>query len=66
MSWVVCLEQIVSSNPVNEKEEGVVALHITTGPLKTRSGLKLVPRCELSTFQLRHRGRLHQDDEFDC
>ena len=32
---------------VSEKEEGVVAIE----PLKTRSGLELVPGCEPSTFQ---------------
>ena len=36
---------------VSEKEEGVVALHLRIGPLKRRSGLEPVPRCEPSTFQ---------------
>ena len=43
---------------VNEKEEGVVALHLPIGPLKTRSGLEPVPRYEPSTYQpISHRGR---------
>ena len=42
---------VVSSNPVSEREEGVVALHLSTGPLKTRSGLEPVSRCEPSTYQ---------------
>ena len=29
-----------------------MALHLPTGPLKTHSGLKPVPRCEPSTYQL--------------
>ena len=28
-----------------------MALHLPIGPLKTRSGLELVPRCETSTYQ---------------
>ena len=36
---------------VSEREEGVVALHLSIGPLKTRSGLEPVPRCEPSTYQ---------------
>ena len=35
---------------VSEKEEGVVALYKTIGPLKTLSGLEPVPRCEPSTY----------------
>ena len=38
---------VVTLLEVNEKEEGVVAF----GPLKTRSGLEPVPRCEPSTYQ---------------
>ena len=36
---------------VSDREEGVVALHLPTGPLKTRSELEPVPRCEPSTYQ---------------
>ena len=36
---------------VSEKEEGVMALHLPIGLLKTRSGLEPVPRCEPSTYQ---------------
>ena len=45
---------VVSSNPleVSEKEEGVVALHLPVGPLKTRSGFEPVPRYELSTYDI--------------
>ena len=34
------------------REEGVVAIHLPTGPLKTHSGLEPVPRYEPSTYQL--------------
>ena len=36
---------VVSLLEVSEREEGVVALHLPTGPLKTCSGLEPVPRC---------------------
>ena len=36
---------------INEKEEGAVTLHLPIGPLKTRSGLKPVPRYEASTYR---------------
>ena len=36
---------------VSEREEGVVALHLLIGSLKTHSGLEPVPRCEPSTYQ---------------
>ena len=36
---------------VNEREEGVVASHLPTGPLKTCSGLESILRCEPSTYQ---------------
>ena len=36
---------------VSEKEEGVVTIHLPTGPLKTCSGLGPVLRCEPSTYQ---------------
>ena len=36
---------------VSETEEGVVTLHLPIGPLKPRSRLKPVPRCEPSTYQ---------------
>ena len=42
---------VVSCNPVNEREEGVVALQLPIGPLQTYSGLEPVPRCEPSTYQ---------------
>ena len=44
---------VVSSNllEVSEREEGVVTLHLAIQPLKTCSGLELVPRCEPSTYQ---------------
>ena len=47
-----CLGQMVSNYPVrevSEREEGVVAIHLPIGPLKTRSGLEPVPRCEPGT-----------------
>ena len=34
-----------------ERQEGVVALYLPNGVLKTRSGLKPIPRCEPSTYQ---------------
>ena len=46
INWPLCLGQKVS-----EKDEGVVALHLPTGPLKTCSGLEPVPRCQPSTYQ---------------
>ena len=36
---------------ISEREDGVVALHLPIGPLKTRYVLELVPRCELGTYQ---------------
>ena len=36
---------------VSEREEGVVAIHLHIGPLKTCSGLEPVLRCEPSTYQ---------------
>ena len=33
-----------------EIEEGIVALHLPNGPLKTSSGLEPVPECEPSTY----------------
>ena len=36
---------------VNEREEGIVALHLLIGSLKTHSWLELVLRCEPSTYQ---------------
>ena len=40
------LVDIVNLLVVNEREEGVVALHLPIWSLETCSGLKLVPRCE--------------------
>ena len=34
------------SSLVNEREEGLVALHLHNGPLKTHSGLEWVPTCQ--------------------
>ena len=45
------LSMTVSLLVVNEREEGVKALHLPIGPLKTYSGLGLVPRCKPSTYQ---------------
>ena len=42
---------VVTLLEVSGREERVEALHLPTGPLKTRSGLKPVPRCEHSTYQ---------------
>ena len=36
---------------VSEKEEGIVALQLPTGPIKTRFGIEPVPRCEPNTYQ---------------
>ena len=36
---------------ISETEEGVVALHLPIGPLKIRSVLRPVLRCEPSTYQ---------------
>ena len=44
---------------VNEREEDVVALHLPTGPLETRSGLKPALRCEPSTYQANGRWLSH-------
>ena len=38
------------SRIVSQREEGVVALHLPTGHLKTQSRLEPVPRCEPSTY----------------
>ena len=51
INYVVCGRLVVSSNPVSEREEDVVALHQHIGSLKTWSGLEVVPRCEPSTYQ---------------
>ena len=37
---------------VNEREGGVVAIHLPIGSLKIRSGLEPVLRCEPSTYLL--------------
>ena len=37
---------------VNDREEGVVALNLPIGPLKTDFGLELLLICEPSTYQL--------------
>ena len=47
-----CLSRTDGSNPVREKEKGVVAKHLLIQSLKTRSGLDPVTRCEPSTYQL--------------
>ena len=44
----ICLGRMLE---VSEKEEGVVALHLPIGSLKTHSGLEPVPRCERGTYQ---------------
>ena len=36
--------------PQTEREQGVVAIHLPIGFLKTRSGSEPVPRCEPSTY----------------
>ena len=46
INWDVCLEQKVS-----EREEGVMGLHLSIGPFKTRSGFEPVPRCKPSTYR---------------
>ena len=47
MTWVVCLgpkirgyKLVITLLEVSEKEEGVVAIHLPIGPLKTCSGLE--------------------------
>ena len=42
---------VVTLLEVSEREEGVVALNLTIGPLKKTSGLEPVSRCEPSTYQ---------------
>ena len=42
---------VVTLLEVSEKEEGIVASYLPTGPLQTHSWLEPVPRCEPSTFQ---------------
>ena len=42
---------VVTLLEVSEKEVGVVALHLLTGPLKTRDWLVPIPRLEPSTYQ---------------
>ena len=50
--WVVCDSRlVVTLLEFNEKEEDVVALHLTIVPLKTKSGFEQVLRCEPSTYQ---------------
>ena len=44
---------------VSEKEEGVMTLHLPIGPLKTCSGLELVPRCDPSTYQSNSQWQSH-------
>ena len=41
---------VVTLLEVSEREEGVVALHLPIGLLKTRSGLEPVPRCEPTNY----------------
>ena len=48
---VVVVDLVATLLEVSEREEGVVALHLPIGPLKTRSGFEPVPRCEPSTYQ---------------
>ena len=42
---------VVTLLEVIKKEEGVVALYLHIGPLKTRSELEPVLRCEPSSYQ---------------
>ena len=35
----------------SDREDGVVAIHLPIGSLKTRSGFEPVPRCEPGTYQ---------------
>ena len=49
MNWAVCLG-LVTILEVSVKEEGVIALHLPIGPLKTFSEFEPVPRCEPSTY----------------
>ena len=44
---------------INEREDGVVALHLPSGILKTCNVLMPVPRCEHSTYQPIGRRRSH-------
>ena len=64
INWVVCLAQkvlVVTLLEVSEREreEGVVALHLPIGLLKTRSGLETVSRCEPNTYQPIRRWHSH-------
>ena len=49
ISWAAYLVLVVTLLEVSEREEGVVAVHLPIGPLKTHSGLEPVPRYEPST-----------------
>ena len=42
---------VVTLLEVRERDDGVVALHLPIGCLKTCSGLEPVRRCEPSTYQ---------------
>ena len=42
---------VVTLLEVNEREEGVVALHLPIGSLKPHSGLEPSLRCKPSTYQ---------------
>ena len=44
-------ELVITLLEVSDREEGVVALHLPIGSLKTHSGLEPVPICEPSTYQ---------------
>ena len=42
---------VVTLLEFSKKEEGIVEFHLPIGPLKPRSGLKVMLRCEPSTYQ---------------
>ena len=50
LSYLGCLSMTVQLLDVNKTEEGIMALHLPIGPLKPRSVLTPVPRCEPSTY----------------
>ena len=54
LNYLGCFGQWISNlfvSHYSETKEGIMALHLPLGILKTCSRLQLVPRCEPSTFQ---------------
>ena len=53
LNWAVYDRRlvVVTLLEVTEKEERVVTIHLSNGPLNTSSGLEPVPICEPCTYQ---------------